>query len=314
MWQLWAPSSAVAAPHHHDTYDTEGTLIDMTTTARTPLYRVTNRAGPGPAKILLYGDIEYGSTAARLMADLRAMSDRHIELHINSGGGHYLEAIACYNALRRHEGGVTVVVDSWAASAASLVAMAGARVLMEPGSSIMVHELQVADLHGSASFVAGVAASMDQWTSEAATIYARRAGGTVAQWRALMRAETVFSADEAVRAGLADAVLDGPGVLVSASARPGRHRIVYSAATRRRDRPAWMCNGWPPPMFTWPALIASRAETLELVYGAGNAIAGDRLIPGLRAALAARAVRFAMAGLQAGIIAAQVETGLVVRW
>src|SRR5690554_5132368 len=63
-----------------------------------------------------------------------------VEIHLNSGGGLAFAGVGIFNALRDHEGEVTIVVDGVAASAASLIAMAGDRVIMHGGSLLMLHD------------------------------------------------------------------------------------------------------------------------------------------------------------------------------
>lgn len=65
---------------------------------------------------------------------------KNINVHINSGGGSVFAGISIYNMLKNHDGKVTVYVDGMAASIASVIAMAGDRVIMRTGSSLMVHK------------------------------------------------------------------------------------------------------------------------------------------------------------------------------
>ncbi|HEC0958195.1 TPA: Clp protease ClpP, partial [Klebsiella pneumoniae] len=80
-----------------------------------------------------------GVTAKRISAALRAIGDKDVVVNINSPGGDFFEGVAIYNLLREHPGRVTVQVMGLAASAASVIAMAGDEILMGDGSFLMIH-------------------------------------------------------------------------------------------------------------------------------------------------------------------------------
>lgn len=110
------------------------------------------------------------------------------------------------NALRNYPGHVTTIVDGVAASAASYIAIGGGNtVLMAPNSELMIHEA-FRTANGNATQLEKLAADLDRVSANIASIYAEKAGGTLDQWRALMREETWFSAREAVEAGLANGI------------------------------------------------------------------------------------------------------------
>lgn len=70
---------------------------------------------------------------------VQAAAGKEINVHINSNGGSVFAGIAIYNMLKNYEGKVTVYVDGVAASIASVIAMAGDRIVMRTGSALMVH-------------------------------------------------------------------------------------------------------------------------------------------------------------------------------
>ncbi|MFN3549234.1 MAG: head maturation protease, ClpP-related, partial [Mesorhizobium sp.] len=80
-----------------------------------------------------------GVTAKRISAALRSIGDRDVVVKINSPGGDMFEGIAIYNLLRAHKARVTIEVLGWAASAASIIAMAGDEIRMGLGTFMMVH-------------------------------------------------------------------------------------------------------------------------------------------------------------------------------
>jgi ATP-dependent Clp protease protease subunit len=84
-----------------------------------------------------------GITAKTVTAQLRAIGDRPVEVQINSPGGDMFEGIAIYNVLREHAQEVTIKIMGMAASAASVIAMAGDTVEIGAASFLMIHNCWV---------------------------------------------------------------------------------------------------------------------------------------------------------------------------
>lgn len=128
---------------------------------------------------------------------------------INSPGGDVFAGLAIYNALVNHNGNVTVRVDGLAASIASVIAMAGDKIIMSPGSMIMIHRPSV--------YAAGTVDDMEKAKDvlmkieEGITpIYAKRTGLSDEKIAELLEAETWMLADKAVELGFADEVSEAP--------------------------------------------------------------------------------------------------------
>lgn len=172
-------------------------------------YRITNsldEGGSPTASISIYGDIgSWGITAAAFVEELKAIDAPEIRLSINSPGGEVFDGLAIHSALRSHRAKVIVQVDSLAASIASVIAMAGDRIIATPHSQFMIHDAQGVSC-GSPEELREYADFLDRQSDNIASVYAERAGGTKTQWRKRMQAETWYFADEAVEAGLADEV------------------------------------------------------------------------------------------------------------
>ncbi|MFJ1667367.1 head maturation protease, ClpP-related [Streptomyces bottropensis] len=172
-------------------------------------YRVTNSLDEGGspfASISIYGDIgSWGITAAAFVEELKAIDAPEIRLSINSPGGEVFDGLAIHSALRSHRAKVIVQIDSLAASIASVIAMAGDRIIATPHSQFMIHDAQGVSC-GSPEELREYADFLDRQSDNIASVYAERAGGTKTQWRKRMQAETWYFADEAVEAGLADEV------------------------------------------------------------------------------------------------------------
>lgn len=149
-----------------------------------------------------WGDTVSAKSVIKALADLDV---DHLDVHIHSPGGDAFEGIAILNALRNHRADVTVHIDGIAASAASFIAMAGDEIVMGGGTEMMIHDASMLTW-GNPEQLRADADWLDKQSQNIASIYADRAGGTADNWRALMQAETWYTADEAVSAGLADRV------------------------------------------------------------------------------------------------------------
>lgn len=150
-----------------------------------------------------------GCSAARFRDDLAALpSGAALNVRINSMGGEVFDGLAMYQALKDWSGDVTVYVDGIAASIASVIAMAGKRVIMAAPAMLMIHDPWGAAL-GNAAELRKMAGVMDKVADSLAAAYVARTGRDVADIRAEMAAETWFSADEAVALGFADSITRG---------------------------------------------------------------------------------------------------------
>lgn len=108
-------------------------------------FKVTHDEESGMTNITIYGVIgnswfSDSFSASDIDSALNNAGDNDVTINLNSPGGDAFDGIAIYNRLKRHKGKVTVHVDGWACSAASIIAMAGDEVIMETGSMMMIHE------------------------------------------------------------------------------------------------------------------------------------------------------------------------------
>lgn len=173
---------------------------------RADWYRISNAIGGGTATIHIYDEIsDWGITASDFVRDLSQVSASQLDVHVNSPGGAIFDGLAIMNALRQHPATVNVYVDGLAASIASVIAMAGDRVVMAPNSQMMIHDGSGLCI-GNAAEMRAMADLLDRQSNNIADVYASRAGGTAEEWRDRMTAETWYTAQEAVDAGLADEV------------------------------------------------------------------------------------------------------------
>lgn len=159
--------------------------------------------------IYLYGPILADSeNSAKAIIHQIEQADGDITIRIASGGGDIYEAVAITNVLKSHPGKVTAVVDSLAASAASVIAVSADETYMTPHAEMMIHN-PWASFSGDADAMIKQAENLTRMSVNIATVYAKKAGhGDTDFWLELMAEESWFSADEAVEAGLADAIYE----------------------------------------------------------------------------------------------------------
>lgn len=172
-------------------------------------------------RLTLIGDVgdfgwgEYFSHSDVVLALAQIEDDADLEVVINSGGGFATDGAAIYALLSRRAGATNVTVDGIAASAASLIAMAGDTVTMSAGSVLMIHD-PAGFTMGNAEDHAKTIEGLEALATSYARVYAERTGKTSDECRAIMKAERWFSPDEAVTEGFADATSEKKAQAVAA--------------------------------------------------------------------------------------------------
>ncbi|WP_035552134.1 head maturation protease, ClpP-related [Burkholderia sp. 9120] len=180
---------------------------------------LTNAQGTSVAEIRIYDEIGFWGTDAKTFVarlDEVAAGADEIVVAINSPGGDVFDAFAIYNALRRYAGRVTTRVDGVAASAASLVTMAGDRVVMPENAMLMIHNPWTVAA-GTSTDLRATADSMDKARDGILAAYRNKSGKSDEELTAMLDAETWMTAAEAKEAGFADEI-EAP-VKLSASVR-----------------------------------------------------------------------------------------------
>nr|WP_319513700.1 head maturation protease, ClpP-related [uncultured Cohaesibacter sp.] len=159
-------------------------------------------------ELVLYGEVgdgwwgDYFTASEVLEALAEHGSENDLPVRLNSPGGDAFAGIAIFNALKAHQGTVTIYVDSMAMSAASVIAMAGDEVVMREGALLMIHD-PMTMAWGNASEMGKVIDSLDKIAEQMAGIYARASGKDKAACRSIMKEETYLDGEEAVEAGFA---------------------------------------------------------------------------------------------------------------
>jgi|TARA_R110000787_G_scaffold208846_8_gene318917 ATP-dependent Clp protease protease subunit len=178
----------------------------------------------GDNVITMFGDIgqdwwsDTEITAKTVTAQLRAIGERDVEVHINSGGGDMFEGIAIFNVLREHPHNVTVKVMGMAASAASVIAMAGDTIEIGAASFFMIHNCWVGAV-GNRHDMIEVAAFLEPFDRAMADTYASRTGSSVDDVVKWMDAETWMSGSVALERGFAQALLSADQMTVDEKAK-----------------------------------------------------------------------------------------------
>jgi ATP-dependent Clp protease protease subunit len=156
-----------------------------------------------------YGE---GVTLKRIDAALRAIGDREVTVYINSPGGDMFEGIAIYNRLREHSQKVTTKVLGMAASAASIIYLAGAERQVASSAFLMIHNCWTF-LAGNRHYLRDVADDMQEFDAAMADLYAETSGQPVEGMAELMDDETFIRGKRAVELGLATGLLSANEVV-----------------------------------------------------------------------------------------------------
>lgn len=187
---------------------------------RTPMWEIRQSAErPEQLDLYIYGDVEGDGydwwTDAVIESETSANHFREelakypnaktIHLYINSYGGSVFEGTAIYNQLRRHPAQKIVHVDGFACSIASVIAMAGDRVIMPRNTMMLIHNMWMG-VWGNAAELRKAADDLDTINTAGMQAYLAKAGDKLDAdtLRQMMDAETWLTAEDCIRYGLAD--------------------------------------------------------------------------------------------------------------
>ena len=145
-------------------------------------------------------------TPQAFKADLFA-GEGDITIWLNSPGGDCIAASQIYAMLMDYRGSVTVKIDGIAASAASVIAMAGTKVLMAPTALMMIHNPLTVAIGDSEEMQKAIA-MLDEVKESIINAYEIKTGKSRAKISHLMDAETWLNANKAIELGFADAILE----------------------------------------------------------------------------------------------------------
>ncbi len=148
---------------------------------------------------------ESTTSAADIDSALNEAGSNDLVIHLNSPGGDAFDGIAIYNRLKNHEGNVTIRVEGWACSAASIIAMAADELIMELGSMMMIHEASTI-VWGTKKDFRKEADMLEKLEEGIIDIYMTKANVSREEIKQKVDDETWFSASEAVAIGFATSI------------------------------------------------------------------------------------------------------------
>lgn len=219
-----------------------------------------------------------GVTAKRVAAALRSIKDDAITLDLHSPGGDYFEGVAIYNLLVKDGRPITVRVVGTAASAASIIAMAGDKVLIDSSASIMIHNcwgMTIGDWRDDLESME----KKQEFDAAMAEVYSVKSGRQASEFREWMNAETYFRGRRAIEVGLADAELHDKVYRAEVSHEQPNPRQAFEARakdmglSRSQMRALWSLREDGTPSAAahvtpradddWTAAMRSLTETLK---------------------------------------------------
>jgi ATP-dependent protease ClpP protease subunit len=279
--------------------------------------RAAAGASASAAEILIYGDIGeswYGDTIAanEFVREVAALDVEQLTVRISSYGGSVTDGIAIYNSLKRHKATVTTVIDSIAASIASLIAMAGDRVEMAENAAMMLHA-PWGWLEGNSVALREYADMLDTWAEAMATSYAAKTGGDKGEILAMLLdgKDHWYTAEQALEASLVDAVISALPVAASANLhslikarfasfpQPTTPAAAAAPTPPTTPKESNTMPGSNPAAAATPVAAAPAAQTHEQIVAAALAADGVR-----RTAISAAFAKFAKAPGVAAVEAA----------
>ena len=161
-------------------------------------------------KLTIYGAIGgwfNENDAESIRRKLNDVDAEKIHVHINSGGGSAFDGVAIMNILKQHKAEVIVHIDGWAASAASVIAMGGDKIIMPSNTMMMIHQASTFE-YGNADDMEKTAKDLRKIDTALRQSYKSRFVGTEDELIQLLKDETWLTADEALALGLADEVVE----------------------------------------------------------------------------------------------------------
>lgn len=164
-----------------------------------------------------------GVTAKRVASQLKAIGGP-VEVQINSPGGDMFEGFAIYNILREHPYEVTIKVMGMAASAASIIAMAGDRIEIAASSFIMIHNCWVLS-YGNRNDLRDLADWLEPFDQAMRDVYVARTGREAKAVGKMLDDETWLSGSQAIDKGFADGLLASDKITVDESAKSEDRRV-----------------------------------------------------------------------------------------
>lgn len=215
------------------------------------------------AELLVYGEIDewWGEVRSRDFAEqLQAITSDEIDVRINSDGGSVFTAQAIYSSLKRHPAKINVYIDGIAASAATIIAMAGDRIIMPENAMMMVHN-PMTGAYGNAEDMREVADILDKVAETLIAVYRSKTGLDDDKIKELLSKDTYLTAAECLDLGLVDEVTSA--LKISAS-RKNSGDYVVNGLTIEADRYKRLPEAWRNDVECTKAVEPKKPETKEV--------------------------------------------------
>ena len=181
------------------------------------MWEIRQEAGSDTVELYIYSTVESdgwwwnSETSARHFKDELAKhpNAKEITVYINSLGGSVMEGIAIYNQLKRHPAHVTVQIDGFACSIASVIAMAGDTVIMPKNTVMMIHNAWTIAV-GNSKELHKAADDLEVINQASRQAYLEKAGGKLSEDKLteLLDGETYLTAAQCMELGLIDSFGD----------------------------------------------------------------------------------------------------------
>ncbi|MCM1235729.1 MAG: Clp protease ClpP [Ruminococcus flavefaciens] len=154
----------------------------------------------------IYDWLNYDYVSPSQVEDILNNADDEVRVDINSGGGSVFAASEIYSMLKDYSGKVTVNIQGLAASAASVIAMAGDEINMSPTAQMMIHKASTISM-GNADDFAHDSSMLDTTDQSIVNAYEAKTGMNRDDILQMMSNETWMTAQDAVDKGFADSIL-----------------------------------------------------------------------------------------------------------
>jgi len=182
-------------------------------------------------------DKYWGVSAKSVRAQIESIKDKteKLEVVINSPGGSIFEGLEIYHAIKSFAGESVVTIAGIAASMASVVALAGKKVVIAKGSMEMIHN-PLTWMYGNANEMRKTAEDLDKIRDSILEIYMTKFTGTKDELIALLDAETYLTAEESLEYGLVSEIVDTYGQQSSFSFAACSKEFVQDSVKKMQEK------------------------------------------------------------------------------
>ena len=167
-----------------------------------------------------------GITAKAFQKELSGIKASQIDLHINSPGGLVFDGITIFNLIKQHPATVTTYIDGLAASIASVIALAGDKVVMAENALFMIHKAS-GMVYGNSDDMRGFAKKLDKVNTSIASTYISKTGKDEAEINEMMKVESWLSAQDALGLGFIDEISGEVSIAAYAKFVPVMQKAQY---------------------------------------------------------------------------------------